>query len=81
MNNNTAEVTNVEVSKVEQPHITSPEVYEFLITETRKDDVGNEYEYTRKEPVNVSALDSQIENLEAQLAVLKENKAKIVAIK
>ena len=72
---------NITINKIEDRIITErPEVpvenvrYEVLIEETRKDEAGKDYTYTRKEYTTIEQLDNQIAQLTEQLAVLKGKK-------
>ena len=74
----------ITATKIPQPDFVPEAInaqYEVLIEETRKDDVGNEYKFTRKELINKSSLDMQIAQIEEDIARLRKMKNKLEAKK
>lgn len=62
--------------KIEQPVLPAPSMFggthKVLITETRKDEAGNDYQFTRVERVSVDTLTAQKAQLQSQIDLIDE---------
>lgn len=75
-------ITATKIEKIQDPTFEPmPDEYVVLIEETRVDDVGNEYQFVRKEITTIKDINKQIDIINEQINSLQEQKEKLQAKK